>query len=104
MAGMFAQTLVDVVAYQLKQGYQIQVEFSDGFQRTIDFEPILSGPLWGALRDPAQFRKVRLDEDGGTLVWPGDLDIDPNVLRDWPEHLGAMIAKRQQYAVLAQER
>jgi hypothetical protein len=103
MAGTFAQTLVDVVAYQLREGYQIHVEFSDGFRRTIDFEPILYGPLWGTLRNPSEFRRVRLDRDVGTLVWPGDLDIDPNVLRDWPEHLDAMIARRQQYAVLAQE-
>jgi len=72
----------------------------DGLERTIDFEPILLGPLFGSLRDPHVFRQVRVDADLGTLVWPNGADIDPNVLYDWPRHVDAIIHRgRERWAV-----
>ena len=34
-------------------------------------------PLRG---DPELFRKVRVDEELGTIVWPNGADMDPDVL------------------------
>jgi hypothetical protein len=61
------------------------VEFEDSVTRSIDFEPVLAGELYGPLRDPDVFRRVRLDSEIGTLVWPNGADFDPATLHDWPQ-------------------
>jgi len=65
-------------------------------ERAIDFELILLGPLFGPLRDLRLFKQGRVDRDLGTLVWPNGADIDPNVLRDWPQHMDAIVRRRRQ--------
>ncbi len=85
-----------MTGYSYVRDYVLTVRFDDGFERTIDFEPILLGPLFGALRDPSLFRRVRVDRDLGTLVWPNGADIDPNVLYEWPQHVDAIVQRRRQ--------
>ncbi len=86
----------DVADFVVVRDYVLRVRFDDGTERVIDFEPILSGPLFGDLRDPQLFRQVRVDRDLGTLVWPTGADIDPSVLYDWPDHVDAIVRRRQQ--------
>lgn len=85
----------DVVDVSYGRGYTLVVRFDDGFERTIDFEPILLGPLFGPLRDLRLFRQARVDGDLGTIVWPSGADIDPGVLYDWPEHVDAIVERRK---------
>jgi hypothetical protein len=62
------------------------VGFDDGTERSIDFQPILMGELYGPLRDLSLFNQVRIDPEVETLVWPNGADFDPATLHDWPEH------------------
>jgi len=78
-----------VTSFQQTAPYTLRIEFDDGLSRVIDFEPILHGKLFGPLRDPAQFARVKLDAEVKTLVWPSGADFDPAVLHDWPEHEAA---------------
>lgn len=74
--------MIRVRAVQVLQGYEVQVEFSDGTTRTIDMEPFFRGPVFEPLRsDPELFRSVTVDHELGTLVWPNGADVDPDVLR-----------------------
>jgi hypothetical protein len=73
--------------------YVLRVEFEDGTQQVIDFEPVLRGELYGPLKDPAFFARVRLDPEIGTLVWPNGADFDPYTLHEWPR-LGDSLAER----------
>jgi len=75
-----------VTAFQQTAPYTLRVQFDDGLSRTINFEPILRGELFGLLRDPAEFSRVKLDPEVHTLVWPSGADFDPAILHDWPEH------------------
>jgi hypothetical protein len=78
--------------------YSLRIRFSDGLVRTIDFEPILEGELFGPLRDPSNFAAVALDPEVDTLVWPSGADFDPAVLHDWPEHEAAFKAAARRWA------
>lgn len=89
-------SLHDVTDFAFGGNYVLNVRFDDGVEQTIDFEPILIGPLFGPLRDPHLFRQVRVNTDLGTLVWPNGADIDPNVLYDWPRHVDAIVQRRRQ--------
>lgn len=69
--------------------FRIRVGFDTGAVGVFDCKPLLSDPYWKRLADPAFFRLVRAD--GGTLVWPDDIDISPeevweNTVRDAPEN------------------
>ncbi|HSN77190.1 MAG TPA: DUF2442 domain-containing protein [Anaerolineae bacterium] len=86
----------DVVGVTHVKDYVLIMSFDDGFERTIDFEPILLGPLFGPLRDLRLFRQARVDGDLGTIVWPTGADIAPGVLYDWPQHVDAIVQRRKQ--------
>jgi hypothetical protein len=86
----------DVVGLDFGPDYVLEVEFDDGAERTIDFEPILLGPLFGPLRDLHLFRQASVDEDLGTIVWPNGADIAPGVLYDWPQHVDTIVQRRRQ--------
>lgn len=90
-----ATRLHDVTDSILIKDYIVRVRFDDGTERVIDFEPILIGPMFGPLRDPALFRQLKVDAEIGTLVWPTGADIDPNVLYDWPQHVDAIVLRRR---------
>lgn len=91
---------IDVVDFSSVGDYILKVRFDDGVERTIDFEPILLGPLFGPLRDLRLFRQARVDRDLGTIVWPTGADIDPGVLYNWPEHVDAIVQRRKQRFVV----
>ena len=84
--------------FELVGAYRLRVEFDDHLERTIDFEPILAGELYGPLRDLALFRQVRVDTEVHTLVWPNGADFDPATLHDWPEHAEAFAQKARDWA------
>jgi hypothetical protein len=86
-----------VTAFAIVADYTIQLHFDDGSEQTINFEPILYGPVFGQLRDLALFEQVQLDEIFGTLEWPNGADIDPTVLHDWPHHVDAIVKRRRQH-------
>ena len=78
--------------------HSLRLRFDDGLVRTIDFEPILEGELYGPLRDPAVFAQVALDPEIHTVVWPCGADFDPATLHDWPEHEAAFRAAAKRWS------
>ena len=96
------EKLHDIVDFEIINNYTMRVTFDDRSEQTIDFEPILLGPLFGQLRDPERFQQVELDPALGTLVWPNGADIAPHVLYDWPNQVEAIVERRRQrFAVAA---
>ncbi len=90
--------LVDVTGFFIVDDYTLQIEFNDHTKRVINFKPILSGPLFGPLRNLNLFNQVKLNRDIGTLIWPTGADIDPTVLHDRPEHIDAILERRKRRA------
>jgi len=62
------------------------LRFDDGLERRIDFSGVLTGAMFGPLRDAAVFSQVRVDPEVHTIVWPNGADFDPATLHDWPAH------------------
>ena len=69
--------------FQIVGSYTIRVVFDDATERVINFEPVLRGELYGPLRDPGLFKRVSLDPEVHTLVWPNGADFDPATLHEW---------------------
>jgi hypothetical protein len=60
----------------------VRLWFSDGAVKDVDLEPTFSqGGVFSAMRDErAVFEQVAVDEDMGTIAWPGGVDLDAAVL------------------------
>ncbi|MFY9622338.1 MAG: DUF2442 domain-containing protein [Pyrinomonadaceae bacterium] len=74
-----------VQSFKIVAPYTLSVEFDDGTEQTINFEPVLTGELFGPLRNLNLFNQVRIDAEVKTLVWPNGSDFEPATLHDWPE-------------------
>ncbi|GMQ79571.1 MAG: DUF2442 domain-containing protein [Anaerolineae bacterium] len=96
-----SQVIHQVVTYEIVDNYKIRLTFDDGTERTIDFEPILTGGVFGPLLDLELFNDVTLDKQFGTLVWPTGADIDPMVLYNWPDHVEDIINRRRRSSPLS---
>lgn len=75
------EKLVHVIGVQCPGGYRLRLQFDDGVSGEIDF----SGEAWSGvftpLANPDYFKRVELDEELGTIVWPNGADIAPETLR-----------------------
>jgi hypothetical protein len=42
------------------------------------------------LHDPAEFARVTVDQQAGTIVWPNGVDLDPDVLYETAHGLSTL--------------
>jgi len=68
-----------IVHLEARPPYRLYVEFEDGVRGEVDMAQRLKGPVFEALRDPAYFALVTLDELG-VPVWPNGTDVAPDTL------------------------
>ena len=71
-------------------GYKLLLTFEDGSSRTVDLEPYLGGEVFEPLRDLKYFKRVRVNTDLDTIVWPNEADFCPDFLYN----IGVPRAKR----------
>ena len=62
--------------------YLLELAFTTGETGLIDFSQDVQrfNGVLAVLRDKNFFAQAQVDPESGTLVWPGDLDLDPDVL------------------------
>ena len=73
--------LIDVTAVRVLARYFVELTFADGTERVIDLEPMLWGPMFEPLlADYGLFRRVTVDPNAGTIVWPNGANISPRTL------------------------
>lgn len=87
-----------VIGFEVIRPYTLRVKFDDGIEREIDFRPVLTGEIYGALQDERLFSQVEIDPEIHTLVWPNGADFDPETLHDWPKYADALKRMARQWA------
>ncbi len=70
----------EMVAVIARPAHTVRIVFADGEVRDVDITPMLDSPAFSPLRDQTLFEQVKIDEQTGTIVWPGDVDLDPDVI------------------------
>jgi hypothetical protein len=60
--------------------YVIWLRFNDGAEGEIDLVGELDGEVFGPLRDPEAFRRLRVDPELETVVWENGADLAPEFL------------------------
>ncbi len=72
-------TLVRIVAAEPLEGYRVRLVLTTGKTIETDLGPLLRGPVFAEVcANPVRFRELSVS--GGTLTWPGELDLDPDVV------------------------
>jgi Protein of unknown function (DUF2442) len=75
----------------------LRLTFGDGAVHEVDLASLLqAGGVFASIRDDREvFEAVAVDREFGTVVWPGDVDLDPDVLRgDHPPASGPALPRR----------
>jgi Protein of unknown function (DUF2442) len=73
--------MIRVTEVEALDGFRLRLGFNDDSERVVDLEDELWGPVFEPLKaNPDLFRRVRVDEGIGTVVWPNGADMDPDVL------------------------
>ena len=60
--------------------YRLGLTFSDGYVGEVEVDPTGRGRMFEPLRNPGYFRRVRVNQGAGTIVWPNGLDLAPEGL------------------------
>ncbi len=62
--------------------YILELTFADGVHAELDFKDKFTGRggVFEPLQDVNFFAKVHVDPELGTLVWPNEVDLAPDVL------------------------
>lgn len=71
-----------VTTVEALHGHLIRAAFSDGAVLEIDLADLLSrGEVFELIRESrSEFEAVHVNPDAGTVEWPGEVDLDAEVL------------------------
>jgi hypothetical protein len=72
----------DVTSVRYLHDYLLELTFADGVTGRLDFASWIvgQGGVLAPLEDKAYFAQASVNADIGTIVWPNDVDFDPEVL------------------------
>lgn len=59
---------------------RIWVKFSDNAEGVVDLSHLAGRGVFRAWEQPGFFDRVFVSAESGTVTWPGELDLDPDVL------------------------
>ena len=71
-----------IISAEYVSDYILSITFSDGFTKTVDFEPFIFGNPPGACeryQNVRHFKEFRIED--GNVCWANDMDFDPAKLR-----------------------
>jgi len=74
--------MLHIKAVKYLSGFKLWISFDDGTDGEIDLDGVLIGPVFEPLRDLNTFRKVVVDPELETVVWPNGADLAPEFLKE----------------------
>jgi len=71
-----------IILVRYVRAFILELTFADGVRAEIDFQNKIAGRggVFAPLQDVEFFARVRVEPELGTLVWPNEVDLDPDVL------------------------
>ena len=83
-----------IVRAEVVGSHSLDLTFKDGTRKQIDLLPLLEGPVFERVREPAFFAQVVLDPVAGTVVWPNGANIAPETLYELPATARGRLSRR----------
>jgi hypothetical protein len=73
--------LKDIVEAKVLEGYKVYLRFEDGADGVVDLGSVIRFEgVFAPLRDAGEFARMTVNQELGTICWPGGMDLDPDVL------------------------
>ena len=73
--------LKDIIEVKPLEEYRLFLRFENGVEGVVDVSELIRFEgVFAPLREIDKFREVRVNPELGTICWPNDLDLDPDVL------------------------
>ena len=73
--------LKDIIDVKHVNDYKLRIRFEDGIEGVIDVATLIEfRGVFAPLVDPHYFAQVAVNSEIGTICWPNDADLDPDVL------------------------
>lgn len=85
----------DIASASVVRHGVLELIFADGLSGEVDVLDRMRGPVFKDARTPEGFAQVEVDDETGTVVWPGGADLAPDTLYErvrsgaWPESRAA---------------
>lgn len=76
--------ILHIVEAEVAGPHSLNVTFNDGTRKRVNVLPLLEGPVFEPLLDPAYFARVVVDPILGTVTWPNEADFAPEALQGLP--------------------
>lgn len=72
----------DIESVRYVRGFELELTFADGVRGCVDFAQWIvgKGGVFAPLEDKSFFARVSVNKELGTIIWPNDVDFDPEVL------------------------
>lgn len=89
--------LIKIERVEPRAGFWLRISFSDGAVKDVDVANVLTrGGVFAAIRERRElFEQVRVNPDTQTIEWPGEIDLDPDVLYGRFEAASGVTLKRR---------
>lgn len=81
-----------IVSARALPGYRLLLRFDDGVEGEVDVSHLVGKGVFAGWSDPAVFDRVFVDDESGTVAWPGGIDLAPEPLY---ERVAASAAPRR---------
>lgn len=81
----------DIIAVAVARHGVLRVRFADGLEAELDVLDRMRGPVFEQARTANGFAQATVDNETGTVVWPGGADLAPDTLYEraqtgaWPD-------------------
>lgn len=72
--------MIRILAATAEPNYTLRLTFTDGSEGRVSLSHLVGRGVFAAWTDRAVFEQVRVDPKTRTVCWPGNLDLDPDVL------------------------
>jgi hypothetical protein len=82
----------DITSVSVVRHGVLRLGFADGLAVDVDVLDRMRGPVFDTARTEDGFTQVVVDDETGTVTWPGGADLAPDVLYErartgaWPRH------------------
>jgi hypothetical protein len=71
-----------IIAAEARPDYHIWVRFEDGLEGEVSVKHLVGRGVFASWSDEAEFQKLFVDPESGTVAWPGDIDLAPDALHE----------------------
>ncbi len=74
--------LIKIERVEPREGFWLRISFSDGAVKDVNVANVLArGGVFAPIREHRElFEQVRVNPGTETIEWPGEIDLDPDVL------------------------